>query len=81
MRYNSIIEMVSKKRDINIQIIENDNFISKPSTLVCGICCFISQLYCLDCGHVLCKDCGIKVNDVCPYCKRIFSHLKKIYFA
>lgn len=64
------IEMVSFRKT------RNNNRMKK---YMCGVCCYISQLYYIDCGHVLCKDCGINDNT-CPYCKKIFTNMKKIYF-
>lgn len=76
----SLIEMVCKKRtQSEVELFEN-GIDKTPPKNICGICYEPSHLYFLDCGHVVCKDCGLKVLNVCPYCRTYFKQMKRIYF-
>ena len=47
----------------------------------CGFCSKLNHLFILDCGHTLCEVCGKskRIGKICPYCKKEFSIMKRIY--
>lgn len=78
----SMIEMICKKHKTSVvEVIESFIHNTKdPPKNICGICYEPSHLYFIDCGHVLCKECGLKTMNVCPYCRKVFYMMKRIYF-
>lgn len=50
---------------------EEDLLSSVPS-IKCIVCYMYDNIGVLDCGHVVCKSCALKMEKRCPYCRKSF---------
>ncbi len=65
-----------------LKILQSQLYVKIVTKYSCGICLTNNiDSYYNNCGHVICKSCGIKNrnNNICPFCKRE-SALKNLFF-
>ena len=65
-----------------LKLLQEQLYVKIVTKYSCGICLSNNiESYYNNCGHVICKSCGIKNrnNNVCPFCKRE-SALKSLFF-
>ncbi len=65
-----------------LKILQSQLYVKVVTKYSCGICLHNNiDLYYNNCGHVICKSCGIKNRNtnICPFCKQE-SLLKPLFF-
>ncbi len=65
-----------------LKLLQSQLYVKVVTKYSCGICLTNNiESYYNNCGHVICKSCGIKNrnNNICPFCKRE-SALKNLFF-
>ena len=86
-------KLIELKADVNLQehlvsifnmlkLLQSQLYVKVVTKYSCGICLTNNiESYYNNCGHVICKSCGIKNrnNNICPFCKGD-SVLKNLFF-
>ncbi len=65
-----------------LKLLQSQLYVKVVTKYSCGICLTNNvESYYNNCGHVICKSCGIKNrnNNICPFCKHE-SALKNLFF-
>lgn len=65
-----------------LKLLQSQLYVKVVTKYSCGICLTNNiESYYNNCGHVICKSCGVKNrnNNICPFCKRE-SALKPLFF-